>query len=84
MIKIINTIKTALFCGYATVKLKGIFWGREEKWDEKKSVNKIIVDNKNKPELKVKCLHCSRKFIGKLHHKCNTGYRKRNHKWEEL
>ena len=72
-------------CGKkTTVKLKGNFWERVESWDEKKSVNEIIVNSKNKPELKVKCLHCGRKFISKLAHKCNTGYRKRNHKWEEL
>lgn len=72
-------------CGKkATVKLKGNFWERKESWDERKSVNEIIVNSKNKPELKVKCLHCGRKFIGKLHHKCNTGYRKRNHNWEEI
>lgn len=72
-------------CGKkTTVKLKGNFWERKESWDERKSVNEIIVNSKNKPELKVKCLHCGRKFIGKLHHKCNTGYRKRNHNWEEL
>ena len=39
---------------------------------------------KNKPKLSVECLHCGRSFIKKLHHKCNTGYRKRNHKWLEL
>lgn len=84
-------IEEAIEDGYAgccgkktTVKLKGNFWEREEKWDEQKSINEIIVNSKNKPELKVKCLHCGRKFIGKLHHKCNTGYRKRNHKWEEI
>ncbi len=72
-------------CGKkATVKLKGNFWERKESWDERKSVNEIIVNSKNKPELKVKCLHCGRKFIGKLHHKCNTGYGKRNHNWEEI
>lgn len=72
-------------CGKkATVKLKGNFWERKESWDKRKSVNEIIVNSKNKPELKVKCLHCGRKFIGKLHHKCNTGYRKRNHNWEEI
>lgn len=72
-------------CGKkATVKLKGNFWERKESWDERKSVNDIIVNSKNNPELKVKCLHCGRKFIGKLHHKCNTGYRKRNHNWEEI
>lgn len=48
------------------------------------SVSEIVINSKNKPELKVKCLHCGRKFIGKLAHKCNTGYRKRNHNWEEI
>lgn len=38
----------------------------------------------NKPKLSVKCLHCGRKIIGKMHHKCNTGYRKRNHSWQEI
>lgn len=72
-------------CGKkTTVKLKGNFWEREESWDERNSVNKVIVDVKNKPEMKVRCLHCGRKFIGKMPHKCNTGYRKRNHNWEEL
>ena len=72
-------------CGKnTTVKLKGKFWEREEGWDEQKNANQIIIENKNKPELKVKCLHCGRKFIGQLHHKCNTGYRKRNHKWEDI
>ncbi len=72
-------------CGKkTTVMLKGIFWESKESWDERKSVNAIIVNCKNKPELKVKCLHCGRKFISKLAHKCNIGYRKRNHNWEEL
>lgn len=48
------------------------------------SVREIVINSKNKPELKVKCLHCGRKFISKLAHKCNTGYRKRNHNWEEI
>ena len=84
-------IEEAIENGYAgccgkktTVKLKGNFWERKESWDERKSVNEIIVNSKNKPELKVKCLHCGRKFTSKLAHKCNTGYRKRNHNWEEL
>jgi len=38
----------------------------------------------NKTKVSVKCLHCGRSFIKKLPHKCNTGYRKRNHKWLEL
>ena len=38
----------------------------------------------NKPKLSVKCLHCGREFIGKMPHKCNTGYRKRNHSWQEI
>jgi hypothetical protein len=38
----------------------------------------------NKTKVSVKCLHCGRSFIKKLPHKCNTGYRKRNHKWQEL
>ena len=38
----------------------------------------------NKPELKVKCLHCGREFIDKFHHKCNIGFRKRNHNWKEI
>ena len=78
-------IKEAIENGYAgccgkktTVNIKGNFW------DERKSVNEIVVNNKNNPELKVKCLHCGRKFIDKLHHKCNAGYRKRNHNWEEF
>ena len=72
-------------CGKkATVMLKGNFWERKESWSEWKSVNEIIVNSKNKPELKVKCLHCGRKFISKLPHKCNTGYRKRNHNWEQI
>lgn len=84
-------IQEAIENGYAgccgkktTVNLKGNFWTREESWDEGKSVNEIVVNSKNKPELKVKCNHCGRKFIGKLAHKCNTGYRKRNHNWEEI
>lgn len=40
--------------------------------------------NKNNTKHSVKCLHCGRSFIKKLPHKCNTGYRKRNHKWQEL
>lgn len=36
-------------CGKkATVKLKGNFWERKESWDERKSVNEIIVNSKNK------------------------------------
>jgi hypothetical protein len=35
-------------------------------------------------EAKVQCLHCSRFFIKELPHKCNTGYRKRHHKWLQL
>lgn len=84
-------IEEAIANGYAgccgkktTVKLKGNFWERKENWHEKNKVSKIIVDAKNEPELKVKCLHCGRKFISKLHHKCNTGYRKSNHNWEEI
>lgn len=99
LIKIVNyakemehkQIEEAIENGYAgccgkktTVKLKGNFWEREEKWEEQKSVNDMIVNSKNKPELKVKCLHCGRKFISKLPHKCNTVYRKRNHKWEDI
>ena len=38
----------------------------------------------DKPKLSVKCLHCGRQFIGKMPHKCNTGYRKRNHSWQEI
>jgi len=52
--------------------------------EQDKSVYETIVGSINKPELKVKCLHCGRKFIAKLHHKCNTGFRKRNHNWEEI
>lgn len=43
--------------------------------------NSTKVDN---PKLSVKCLHCGRKFIGKMPHKCNTGYRKRNQSWQEV
>ena len=51
-------------CGKKTiVKLKGNFWERKESWDEIKSVNEIIVNSKNKPELKVKCLHCGRYYF---------------------
>ena len=38
----------------------------------------------DKTKHSVKCLHCGRSFIKKLPHKCNTGFRKRNHKWLEL
>ena len=38
----------------------------------------------NKPKLSVKCLHCGRKFIGKIPHKCKGGYRKRKHSWQEI
>lgn len=33
---------------------------------------------------KVQCLHCGRFFIEKLHHNCNTGFRKHHHKWLEV
>ena len=38
----------------------------------------------NKPKLSVKCLHCGKNFIVEMHHKCNTGYRKRNHSWQKI
>jgi len=38
----------------------------------------------DKPKFSVKCLHCGRSFIKKMPHKCNTGFRKRNHSWKEL
>lgn len=41
-------------CGKKTkVKLKGNFWEREDKWDERQDVNKTFVDAKNKPEMKL-------------------------------
>lgn len=49
-------IEEAIENGYAgccgkktTVRLKGNFWEREEKWDERKSANAIIVNSKKKP-----------------------------------
>lgn len=49
-------IEKAIENGYAgccgkktTVRLKGNFWEREEKWDERKSANAIIVNSKKKP-----------------------------------
>ena len=32
----------------------------------------------------VKCAHCQREFIGRMPHRCNTGFRKRNHIWEDI
>ena len=84
-------IEKAIADGYSgccgkktTVNLKGNFWERKENWDDLKTAKETIVASTNKPELKVKCLHCGRKFIAQLHHKCNTGFRKRNHKWEDI
>lgn len=33
---------------------------------------------------KYQCCYCGRKFIAKLPHRCNTGFRKRHHKWINL
>ncbi|MGL5233891.1 MAG: hypothetical protein ACRC8Z_03940 [Empedobacter falsenii] len=78
LIKIVKTakemehkqIEQAIENGYAgccgkktTVKLKSNFWERKESWDEKNNVNKVIVDVKNKPEMKVRCLHCGRYYF---------------------
>lgn len=35
-------------------------------------------------EAKVQCQYCGRFFIKKVHHNCNTGFRKHKHKWIEL
>lgn len=33
---------------------------------------------------KYQCCYCGRKFIAKVPHRCNTGFRKRHHKWLDL
>lgn len=49
-------IEEAIKNGYAgccgkktTVKLKGNFWEREESWEERKGVNKVVIEQKKKP-----------------------------------
>lgn len=56
-----------------------------------KMVNKMVdlayekeENTSDKGKKNVKCKLCSRAFIGKMPHKCNDGYRKRNIIWEDI